>query len=1092
MGKIGRREFLAAIGAGAAATAFGSRSGPADPKYADVVLAEPHLVGYWPFDGSLLAAKGAHNARPMLGSPGFAPGPLGLKCLQLDGKSAVTMGETIELDAPDTTVEFFFRIDSRPNGNYNPCLVAKRLSSPETRFSVHIANDLSSLMVWNGYQLGLVALPDGPFKVGEWYHFVLAVGRTACLAYVNGVELEVETGAPLNVGQINRPLIVGASDPNGSELCAFSISDLAIYKELLSAKSVAAHMAAAGWATRSRRLADLAKRKREQRAKSREAKIQRRLNDKRLFARGATRVYEKEHLEAILFGVGGIGAGWIQLNGKGERAVWQIFNNFTQAFVPESFIGIEVNGVRKALQTVKAGGFEAMDSVRFRGEYPFAWYEFEDSRVPLAVELKAYSPMIPLNAKDSAIPCAVFEVTVENKTGTDLAAELVAVQLNAAGYTGEGQILGNRHPAFGGNVNSAIRAGRATGVMMAIDRPADAPGFGEMALAAIDAPCEVSLNWSPVGPRITALEGQSTESSPAGQTYAGAVAVPVYAKAGSKQSFKFVLVWHFPNVVHGGVEGWTHSGNMYANWWGSARDVLRYVAENFDRLEADTAAYHGAVYDSNLPHWLLDRVTSQMAILRSKTCFWAKDGYFGGWEGCNPQGGCCHGSCTHVWHYAQGHARLFPELARAMREATFSYQKPDGSLPHRHPGAFPATDGQLGDILGVYREHLCSKDGEWLKTMWPKARRAMDATIAQWDSDEDGVLAGAQWNTLDGALGGSTSWIGSLYLAALAASEKMAVLQGDRNAAERYRRIREAGAKTQNETLWNGEYYRQIPDPEPRSDYGNGCAIDQVLGEWWGEMLGIKRAYPLERIQGALRSIVKYNFQPDFHGVVQVPRRFVADDDPGTQMITWPKGPRPTPTILYGDEVMSGFEYAAAAAMVMFGLLREGYMLALAVSDRYDGRLRRGMTYGWDTTGNPFGDDECGKYYARAMSAWSLLLASQGFYYDGPAGVIGFNPKWQPKDHKSFFTGAEGWGVYSQRLSRGALRCEIDVRWGRLAVRQFRVGLPERARLTRAEAALGEIGLACKHETAEGMAIVDLPAMVEIAAGQRLTLTLGV
>ena len=188
----------------------------------------------------------------------------------------------------------------------------------------------------------------------------------------------------------------------------------------------------------------------------------------------------------------------------------------------------------------------------------------------------------------------------------------------------------------------------------------------------------------------------------------------------------------------------------------------------------------------------------------------------------------------HVWHYAQGHARLFPELARIMRETTYSYQKSDGGLPHRHPGYDPATDGQLGDILGVYREHLCSKDDSWLKTMWPKARKAMDSTINRWDKDENGVLAGAQWNTLDGALGGSTSWIGTLYLAALGACEKMALLQGDRAASQRYQRIRAAGSKNQNETLWDGEYYMQIPDPEPRSDYDKGCAIDQLLGEWWG------------------------------------------------------------------------------------------------------------------------------------------------------------------------------------------------------------------------------------------------------------------
>ena len=88
-----------------------------------------------------------------------------------------------------------------------------------------------------------------------------------------------------------------------------------------------------------------------------------------------------------------------------------------------------------------------------------------------------------------------------------------------------------------------------------------------------------------------------------------------------------------------------------------------------------------------------------------------------------------------------------------------------------------------------------------------------------------------------------------------------------------------------------------------------------------------------------------------------------------------------------------------------------------AISDRYDGRLRTGLASHptWGYSGNPFGDDECGKFYARAMSVWSILLACQGYIYDGPAGVIGFKPVWKPEDHKSFFSAAEGWGLFTQR-----------------------------------------------------------------------------
>ena len=65
---------------------------------------------------------------------------------------------------------------------------------------------------------------------------------------------------------------------------------------------------------------------------------------------------------------------------------------------------------------------------------------------------------------------------------------------------------------------------------------------------------------------------------------------------------------------------------------------------------------------------------------------------------------------------------------------------------------------------------------------------------------------------------------------------------------------------------------------------------------------------------------------------------------------------------------------------------------------RYDG-----------SRGNPFDEPESGRFYARAMSSWGLLIAAQGLVLDGPAGILGFKPNWHPEDHRSFFTAPEGW-----------------------------------------------------------------------------------
>jgi hypothetical protein len=152
----------------------------------------------------------------------------------------------------------------------------------------------------------------------------------------------------------------------------------------------------------------------------------------------------------------------------------------------------------------------------------------------------------------------------------------------------------------------------------------------------------------------------------------------------------------------------------------------------------------------------------------------------------------------------------------------------------------------------------------------------------------------------------------------------------------------------------------------------------------------------------------------------------------------------------YADEAMTGFEYAAAATMVQYGMLKEGFMVTRAIYDRYDGRLRTGLTNtnyaSWGYSGNPFGDDECGKFYARAMSIWSMLLACQGFIYDGPAGVIGFKPLWRPEDHVSFFTAAEGWGIFSQKRSDRAQTEQIEINYGSLKVKELLFELPEGAK----------------------------------------------
>lgn len=514
----------------------------------------------------------------------------------------------------------------------------------------------------------------------------------------------------------------------------------------------------------------------------------------------------------------------------------------------------------------------------------------------------------------------------------------------------------------------------------------------------------------------------------------GALFVPFRLKPGQSKTLSFILSWYYPNV-----ERYGHPGNRYAHYFPDATAVARYVLQHRRALWEWTRLYHQTLYQSNLPPAMVDALTSQSVILRSPTCFWSEDGYFGGFEGSY---GCCPLNCTHVWNYAQTHARLFPEIGRNMRESDLLvYLHADGETSHRQHaphGAF--IDGQCATIVAAYREHLTSPDGRFLSRVWEPVKKATEWLIRAIDPDEDGVPSGHQWNTYDCATSGATTFLGSQYLCALWAAEKMASLQGEPEAAQRYRRIRQAGMKNQTERLWNGEYFIQIPDPKPAYDYHTGCHSDQLLGQWWAFQLGLGSLYPPEHIRSALNAIFQYNFREHFRGFRQFPRRYVLDEEGGLLLCTWPHGGRPTPFIIYADEVWTGIEYAVAGLMLWMGLIEPALKIVETARGRYDGRRRDGLDSG--PGGNPFNELECGKFYARAMSSFGLLLAAQGFILDGPAGILGFQPRWRPEDHRSFFVAAEGWGLFTQKRTETQQIEQIELRYGRLRLKQLVFALP--------------------------------------------------
>jgi non-lysosomal glucosylceramidase len=1055
---LSRRKFLV-IGAGLSTAAltgclpiFGGRE--TGEAYANKLMSHEKLRAYWRFDNNLTDVISG-KAVATLGTNAYVDGAVNGAGIKLEPGKTLSEAETENLYGRFATIELFFKVDSAPTGSENQVIIAQA-DGENVRYIIGIKHDLSALLYqnMNGDVITRIDLPtDQAIEVNRWYHLAVTSFDLDVRAYVDGYECSLFGGAYefTRRGPKTSVMTFGGTTASGWADSNISVDEVATFEAGLTQTDFQAHLLAAGWQEKLTETGKLVAAVKAKRDGERQNKTEKIFNDPALTEQGATRIYRDEFLEAISFTTGGIGAGGIQFDGKARANVWQIACNHVEKQLDDTFLAIRVQQKGKApfvkaLQTEAVGHFEAMDSLTFKGEYPFANYQFEDKQLPVEVTLEVFNPFTPMDLKNSALPCVIYNVTVTNTTASPIEANVLSAQKNALGYS-EGET-----GSFGNNINT-IKTDESGAKILHMKRNNN--DNADMVLMSSVSNVSATAEWSSnadlkhqFAHTGLLIEKEQSVVSSQGNSVNGALSAPIKLAAGESKTITFVLAWYFSDIDHGEVKKWTkdnpwqRDGQMYNNWWPNALGLASYLRENLTNLTERTRLFHKTLYASTLPVWLIDRCSSQLAVLRSQTCWWAKDGYFGAWEGCNPTEGCCAANCTHVWHYAQAHARLLPELARKMREQDYDHMLPSGLIPYRHSNQKPAADGHFGSILNTYREHLCSSDNKWLLSRWSDIKTAMDWGITTWDPKRNGFMANQQHNTLDGNLDGCSSWIGSLYLSALEAAARMAEEAGEVEIANEYRLIRASGKKLQNDRLWNGEYYVQEAGKERVQDYLDGCHIDQVLGEWWADQVDIDRNYPADRSKQAMASLLKYNFRADFYGQSLKPRQYCEIDDGGMKMITWPNDPQPIPGMKYGDEVMTGFEYGAAVTMIQNGMLKEGLMLLKVVADRYDGRLRtEGVSSvkngPWGYSGNPFGDDECGKFYGRSLSVWSSLTALQGFKYDGPAKKIGFAPVLTPDNHASFFTVAHGYGLYKQIIHGNKIVASIALTEGNVELSEI-------------------------------------------------------
>ncbi|TFB16267.1 hypothetical protein E3V93_06355 [Microbacterium sp. 3H14] len=707
-------------------------------------------------------------------------------------------------------------------------------------------------------------------------------------------------------------------------------------------------------------------------------------------------------------------------------------------------------------------GLPRLDAATLHGEYPVVDVDFTDRTLPVDVSLHAFTPLVPLDADASGIPAAVLRYHVTNPGSVPVAVTVVGSVSHTAGRGAPGPDAPWGMRAT--QTVRWRDDGDVRGLDFGIDLPEDDPGYGTLSLTTTDRSTTVKPQWVtsywPDGARLfwndltddglLAAEPRLTlEDRPRGlfaeldadaeaaplteeemlaklpRVRTGSLGVVHTVAPGESRDFEFVLSWSFPNRRR----GWNGHivfadpnldevvRNRYAVLWPDAWAAAAHLHTNLGELENTTEAFVEALYGGSLDPVLADAVGANIAAVRSTTGFVVESPnaelgegpVFAAWEGSFDHGGSCEGTCTHVWSYAQTLAWLFPSLERSARRVEYlletdaaGAQKFRGNRVFGGPSWFmgPAVDGQLATLLRLHREWRFSGDDDFLRELWPVAARTLDYAIREWDRDGDGLLDGELHNTYDIEFHGAEPLANGVYLAALRAGARMAVHLGERERAEGWSARADHVAAAMDETLWNGEYYRQVIDDVDahRYQYGDGILTDQLLGQFHAFVNGLGYILPADRVGSALAAIVAHNHRDDLTAHESTQRVYALNDEGGLLLASWPRGGRPSIPFVYSDEVWTGIEHQVAASLLYTGRIEDALCIERSLRARYDGTHR-----------NPWNEIECGNHYARSLASWALLLAASGVQWDAPTRVLSFAPA-VPGPFRSLFTTGTGWG----------------------------------------------------------------------------------
>ena len=809
-------------------------------------------------------------------------------------------------------------------------------------------------------------------------------------------------------------------------------------------------------------------------------------------------VYEGEYLNRIAFPIGGLGTGMFCLEGTGAISHMSVRHRPDLFHEPCMFAAIHIKGLENGTKVIEKDvpdwkkfgnpgsglgnggttwGLPRFEEGNFTARFPFAEIHLKDKDIPLNVSMKAWNPFIPTDEDNSGLPVGAIEYTFKNTSAKEVEAIFSYSSRNFMYVHGRGSSSVESIP------NGFILS--QTGTEQEPFHQGDFAIFTDDSQTVVDHLWfrggwfdPLTIKWNDLCAGI--MQEKPFEPGAPG----GSLSVPFQLKPGESKTIHLFMAWYVPysnlrigpdpisqedlpsynpNAANSDSEYIAAAGSpfyrpWYCNPFKNIQEVCNYWLTNYEDLKAKTEIFTRSFYHSTLPSEVIEAIAANLTILKSTTVFRQYDGRLWNWEGSGDTWGSCHGSCTHVWNYAQAIPHLFPNMERTLRETEFlisqnsrGHQAFRSNLPIRPVvhDFHSAADGQLGGIMKVYRDWKISGDNDWITKLYPAIRQSMDYCIQTWDPREVGALEEPHHNTYDIEFWGPDGMCTGFYTGALQAIVLMGKALGED--VSRYETLMAKSKEYMENKLYDGEYFIQdvrwkdlsTPDPTqaqsfhtqytpeavavlekegPKYQYGTGCLSDGVLGSWLSLVCGMPEVVDKAKITGHLLAIHKYNLKPGLqnHANPQRPT-FAMSNDGGLLLCSWPKGGKLQLPFVYSDEVWTGIEYQVASHLMFEGEVKKGLDIVRICRERYDGRIR-----------NPFNEYECGSWYARAMASYGMLEGLTGIRYDATDQTLYVDSR-VGNNFTSFLSTNSGFGNVGLKNGKPF----IDVKYGAIPVKKW-------------------------------------------------------